>query len=120
MVGLGAARSALLGAGSIAQLCRHKCTDPLTNNGPAADLVTTLPPCCTHAPPPTRTRAWIALVGMDAARSKANVCIGSTSARACEAAGLSNILFPEYPGIEGWVECVLQAMGQPQQQGVAA
>ncbi len=41
--------------------------------------------------------------------AQASVCIGSTSARACEAAGLTKVYFPEAPGIEGWVRCVEQA-----------
>mmetsp|Transcript_6747 Transcript_6747/g.18076 ORF Transcript_6747/g.18076 Transcript_6747/m.18076 type:complete len:298 (-) Transcript_6747:254-1147(-) len=57
---------------------------------------------------PSAVKAWISLAGMEKATEKVNVCIGSTSARACEAAGLSKVHFPEAPGIEGWVECVTQ------------
>lgn len=36
-----------------------------------------------------------------------NACIGSTSARACANAGITqHVYFPDAPGIEGWVEAV--------------
>lgn len=72
-----------------------------------------------HAPPHTQQlhtqstqprRAWVALVGAEAAKQTLSVCIGSTSARACEAAGMSRILYPDAPGIDTWVECVLEAL----------
>jgi hypothetical protein len=62
---------------------------------------------------PKPQRAWVALVGPEAAKATVAVCIGATSARACEAAGVARILYPDSPGIEGWVECVREALGQP-------
>lgn len=40
---------------------------------------------------------------------QASVCIGSTSAKACRDAGLTDIYFPELPGLDTWVVCVEQA-----------
>ena len=46
-----------------------------------------------------------------AASQKLSVCIGSTSSRACDNIGLpkDRTYFPDAPGIEGWVDSVLQA-----------
>jgi len=66
--------------------------------------------CCT-------CRAWVALVGLEAAKEKMSVCIGSTSARACNTAGLTRVIYPDAPSIESWVDCVLQAL---QEQPVPA
>jgi uroporphyrinogen-III synthase len=62
-------------------------------------------------------RAWVALVGPEVAQAKMSVCIGSTSARACNTAGLTKVLYPDAPSIETWVDCVLQAL---QKQPVSA
>eukprot|EP00197_Chlamydomonas_leiostraca_P010590 CAMPEP_0202867360 /NCGR_PEP_ID=MMETSP1391-20130828/9267_1 /ASSEMBLY_ACC=CAM_ASM_000867 /TAXON_ID=1034604 /ORGANISM="Chlamydomonas leiostraca, Strain SAG 11-49" /LENGTH=287 /DNA_ID=CAMNT_0049547399 /DNA_START=64 /DNA_END=927 /DNA_ORIENTATION=- len=69
---------------------------------------------------PSAVKAWVALVGKEVADKKPSVCIGSTSARACEAAGLTHILYPDAPGIDGWVGCVVQAAEQLQQKKAVA
>lgn len=56
-------------------------------------------------------------MGLEAAQKKMSVCIGSTSARACNTAGLSQVIYPDSPSIESWVDCVLQAL---QKQPVSA
>jgi uroporphyrinogen-III synthase len=63
---------------------------------------------------PSAVKAWVALVGLEAARSKLSVCIGSTSAKACASAGLdmARVYFPDSPGVEGWVESVERACGE--------
>lgn len=66
---------------------------------------------------PSAVKAWVALVGLEAAQKKVSVCIGSTSARACESAGLTQVLHPDAPSIESWVGCVLEAL---QKQPVTA
>jgi hypothetical protein len=60
----------------------------------------------------TQHRAWVALAGKEAAARKVNVCIGSTSARACAKEGLQHVLYPDSPGIEQWVGCVLDGLAQ--------
>ncbi|KAF8057131.1 hypothetical protein HT031_006140 [Scenedesmus sp. PABB004] len=61
---------------------------------------------------PSAVKAWVALVGLDAAAAKLSVCIGSTSARACDSAGLpaDRVVFPDAPGIDAWAGCVLSAL----------
>mmetsp|Transcript_32056 Transcript_32056/g.60264 ORF Transcript_32056/g.60264 Transcript_32056/m.60264 type:complete len:338 (-) Transcript_32056:341-1354(-) len=63
---------------------------------------------------PSTVKAWIQLLG-DAAlgpNGPKAACIGKTSAVASEKAGLPNIFFPEQPGIDGWVNSVLDALNQ--------
>ncbi|GLC37636.1 hypothetical protein PLESTF_001639600 [Pleodorina starrii] len=56
---------------------------------------------------PSAVKAWVGLAGLEVANAKVNACIGSTSARACASAGISqHVFFPDAPGIEGWVEAV--------------
>jgi uroporphyrinogen-III synthase len=54
----------------------------------------------------------VALVGLAAAQQKMNVCIGSTSARACDSAGLpaERVIYPDAPGIDEWARCVLEGL----------
>lgn len=59
---------------------------------------------------PSAVKAWVALVGAAAAAAKPAACIGATSARACDAAGLPLVYYPESPGIEGWVQAVQVAL----------
>uniref|UniRef100_A0A383V9M9 Uroporphyrinogen-III synthase n=1 Tax=Tetradesmus obliquus TaxID=3088 RepID=A0A383V9M9_TETOB len=61
---------------------------------------------------PSAVKAWVALVGLQAAAQKMNVCIGSTSARACGNVGLpaDTVIFPDAPGIDEWARCVLQGL----------
>jgi uroporphyrinogen-III synthase len=52
----------------------------------------------------------VALVGVEEAQKKASVCIGSTSARVCGKLGLTRVSCPDAPGIDTWVECVLDVI----------
>eukprot|EP00959_Pyramimonas_sp_CCMP1952_P183728 3841699-Pyramimonas_sp.AAC.1 len=57
-------------------------------------------------------RAWIQYGGaaaLDPSGPKA-ACIGETSAAACKKNGIPNVFFPEKPGIDGWVDSVLEAL----------
>lgn len=69
---------------------------------------------------PSAVKAWVALVGLEAAQRQMSVCIGSTSARACNTAGLTKVIYPDSPSIDSWVECVLQALHQLHKQPVSA
>ena len=51
----------------------------------------------------------MALVGLELAKQKRSVCIGSTSAKVCHNLGLSEVTYPEAPGIDSWVDCILEA-----------
>lgn len=61
---------------------------------------------------PSAVKAWVGLVGLEAAKEVPAACIGETSARACRAAGLERVFWPEAPGIDGWAEAVLEALGR--------
>lgn len=59
---------------------------------------------------PSAVKAWVGLVGLEAAKGVPAACIGETSARACRAAGLERVYHPEAPGIEGWAQAVADAL----------
>eukprot|EP00271_Cylindrocystis_brebissonii_P018616 TRINITY_DN5371_c0_g1_i1.p1 TRINITY_DN5371_c0_g1~~TRINITY_DN5371_c0_g1_i1.p1 ORF type:complete len:366 (-),score=62.04 TRINITY_DN5371_c0_g1_i1:296-1393(-) len=62
---------------------------------------------------PTAVKAWMELVvaPLNPAWSGAAACIGATSAEAARRAGLrGRILHPQEPGIDGWVESILEAL----------
>jgi len=63
-------------------------------------------------PSPSTIKAWLKFVGEKAtdATSPKVACIGITSANACEKYGLKNVFFPDKPGIDGWVDSVLEAL----------
>jgi len=71
---------------------------------------------------PSAVKAWVQLAGLEAARARLNVCIGSTSARACDSVGLpeESVLYPESPGIEGWLAKVQEAVQRLQLMKVTA
>ncbi|KAG6542884.1 hypothetical protein Mapa_015788 [Marchantia paleacea] len=56
---------------------------------------------------PTAVRAWVELLGP---WNGAAACIGTTSAKAAKTAGLSKVFCPDSPGIDGWVESVMEAL----------
>jgi uroporphyrinogen-III synthase len=71
---------------------------------------------------PSAVRAWVELCGdalyerlaADArALHPAYVCIGETSAEACANCELPDVFYPEFPGIDGWVETVCLALDMP-------
>lgn len=68
---------------------------------------------------PSAVKAWAALVGEERARGTVSVCIGSTSARACEAVGVRRVLYPDAPGIDSWAETVLEALEKHRQPSAA-
>ncbi len=49
-------------------------------------------------------------MGRVEAQKKASVCIGSTSAKVCSKLGLTRVSYPDAPGIDTWVGCVLEAI----------
>lgn len=60
-------------------------------------------------------RAWVALTteACGGVPQLAVACIGSTSARAAEAAGLAPIFYPEAPGIAGFLDSIEEALKSP-------
>ncbi|CAM6092923.1 unnamed protein product [Calypogeia fissa] len=57
---------------------------------------------------PTAVKAWVEHMGQ---WNGAAACIGITSAQAARKAGLDKVFYPESPGIEGWVDSVMEALG---------
>eukprot|EP00249_Psilotum_nudum_P017885 c26536_g1_i2 orf=593-1195(-) len=79
-----------------------KLTDPII-----ATLATSAPVVSLASP--TAVCAWVDLI--DAATwNGAAACIGQTSATAARKAGLKNIFYPENPGLDGWVQSILDAL----------
>ncbi|KAJ1687234.1 hypothetical protein LUZ63_018624 [Rhynchospora breviuscula] len=57
---------------------------------------------------PSALRAWVNLVNSEWHNSVA--CIGETTAAAAKKLGLKNIYYPKNPGMEGWVESIIEAL----------
>eukprot|EP01024_Parvocaulis_polyphysoides_P061403 TRINITY_DN6798_c0_g1_i6.p1 TRINITY_DN6798_c0_g1~~TRINITY_DN6798_c0_g1_i6.p1 ORF type:complete len:196 (-),score=22.74 TRINITY_DN6798_c0_g1_i6:282-869(-) len=55
---------------------------------------------------PSAVKAWSTFVEYDQLENQTIACIGSTSAKAAQKEGFQNIVCPEYPGIDGWVEVI--------------
>eukprot|EP00472_Partenskyella_glossopodia_P002160 CAMPEP_0197526758 /NCGR_PEP_ID=MMETSP1318-20131121/19247_1 /TAXON_ID=552666 /ORGANISM="Partenskyella glossopodia, Strain RCC365" /LENGTH=273 /DNA_ID=CAMNT_0043081079 /DNA_START=38 /DNA_END=859 /DNA_ORIENTATION=+ len=56
---------------------------------------------------PSAAKVWAARAPVD---TPIAVCIGGTSARACESLGFSNIEHPEKPGVATWAEVVFRVL----------
>lgn len=100
-----------------AHACLHGPLRPSTTSSAecATACVTqqpTSPQLTPNAAPPCPRRAWVALVGVEEAQKKASVCIGSTSAKVCAKLGLTRVTYPDAPGIDTWVGCVLDVIKQ--------
>ncbi|KAI3460256.1 hypothetical protein Pfo_016919 [Paulownia fortunei] len=57
---------------------------------------------------PSAIRAWVSL--MPQKWDNAAACIGETTALAAKKLGLRNVYFPANPGLEGWVNSILEAL----------
>lgn len=84
-------------------------TETVRNLDEAAIASAASAPVATFASP-TAVRAWMELVAEPRKWDGAAACIGSTSANAASKAGLQKIYHPESPGIEGWVESIMEAL----------
>jgi uroporphyrinogen-III synthase len=84
-------------------------TETVRNLDEAAIAAAAAAPVATFASP-TAVRAWMELVAEPRNWDGAAACIGSTSANAASKAGLQKIYHPESPGIEGWVESIMEAL----------
>lgn len=58
---------------------------------------------------PTAVRAWVDLIDLSTWVGAA-ACIGQTSAVAAQKAGLKRVFYPDNPGIDGWVQSILDAL----------
>ncbi|XP_010472682.1 PREDICTED: uroporphyrinogen-III synthase, chloroplastic isoform X1 [Camelina sativa] len=59
---------------------------------------------------PSAIRAWLNLIQNDEQWSNHVACIGETTASAARRLGLKNVYYPEAPGLEGWVESIMEAL----------
>ncbi|KAL2346383.1 hypothetical protein Fmac_000383 [Flemingia macrophylla] len=59
---------------------------------------------------PSSIRAWKNLLS-DSEWNNYVACIGETTATMARSLGFTNVYYPKQPGIEGWVESILEALG---------
>ncbi|ESQ39471.1 hypothetical protein EUTSA_v10001252mg [Eutrema salsugineum] len=60
---------------------------------------------------PSAVRAWMNLIQSADQCSNYVACIGETTASAARRLGLKHVYHPEKPGLEGWVESIMAALG---------
>lgn len=94
-------------------------TETVRNLDEAAISEAASVPVATFASP-TAVKAWMELVAEPKNWNGAAACIGSTSANAARKAGLQKVYHPESPGIEGWVESIMEALEAPEPQKLEA
>ncbi|KAF7139878.1 hypothetical protein RHSIM_Rhsim06G0046600 [Rhododendron simsii] len=58
---------------------------------------------------PSAIRAWVNLIS-DEHWGNSVACIGGTTASAAKRLGLRNVYFPENPGLDGWLDSILEAL----------
>ncbi|XP_043711242.1 uroporphyrinogen-III synthase, chloroplastic-like [Telopea speciosissima] len=66
---------------------------------------------------PSAVRAWVNLISAPGKWNNSVACIGETTAVAAKSLGLKNVYYPTNPGLEGWVDSILEALrvhDQPQ------
>ncbi|XP_051183227.1 uroporphyrinogen-III synthase, chloroplastic [Lolium perenne] len=59
---------------------------------------------------PSALRAWLNLMSQVDNWNNSVACIGETTASAAKKLGLDSIYYPATPGLEGWVESILEAL----------
>ncbi|CAA7395155.1 unnamed protein product [Spirodela intermedia] len=64
---------------------------------------------------PSAVRAWMNLVARGEEWGNSVACIGETTASAAKRLGLKNVFYPSNPGLDGWVESILEALRSQQQ-----
>ncbi|XP_068642207.1 uroporphyrinogen-III synthase, chloroplastic-like isoform X1 [Aristolochia californica] len=65
---------------------------------------------------PSAVRAWVKLISEPEKWNHSVACIGETTASAAKRLGLGNVYYPEKPGLEGWVESILEALRVHEEQ----
>lgn len=61
---------------------------------------------------PSAVRAWVNIVSKSSKWDNHVACIGETTAFAARRLGLKKVHFPERPGLEGWVNSILEALNE--------
>ncbi|KAL5217681.1 hypothetical protein ABZP36_018365 [Zizania latifolia] len=67
---------------------------------------------------PSALRTWLNLISQVDNWGNSIACIGETTASAAKKFGLKSIYYPTTPGLDGWVESILEALrahGQPKE-----
>ncbi|XP_027089873.1 uroporphyrinogen-III synthase, chloroplastic-like isoform X3 [Coffea arabica] len=59
---------------------------------------------------PSALRAWINLIPELERWGNAVACIGETTASAAKRLGLTNVYYPVDPGLDGWVDSIVEAL----------
>ncbi|XP_024022972.1 uroporphyrinogen-III synthase, chloroplastic isoform X2 [Morus notabilis] len=59
---------------------------------------------------PSAIRAWVNLLPKPEQWRNSVACIGETTASAAKRLGLRNVYYPTNPGLEGWVDKILEAL----------
>ncbi|KAM5565640.1 uroporphyrinogen-III synthase, chloroplastic [Rosa sericea] len=60
---------------------------------------------------PSAVRAWVNLISESEQWNNSVACIGETTAKAARRLGLRNVYYPVQPGLEGWVDSIVEALG---------
>ncbi|GLT71093.1 hypothetical protein SLA2020_431340 [Shorea laevis] len=60
---------------------------------------------------PSAVRAWVKLISDSKRWNNSVACIGETTALAAKRLGLQNVYYPVQPGLEGWVDSIVEALG---------
>uniref|UniRef100_A0A0A9E653 Uroporphyrinogen-III synthase n=1 Tax=Arundo donax TaxID=35708 RepID=A0A0A9E653_ARUDO len=69
---------------------------------------------------PSALRAWLNLVSQVDNWNNSVACIGETTASAARKLGLRSIYYPSTPGLDGWVESILEALSVHNKQSKEA
>ncbi|XP_050363017.1 uroporphyrinogen-III synthase, chloroplastic [Argentina anserina] len=59
---------------------------------------------------PSAVRAWVNLISESKEWNYSVACIGETTAKAAKRLGLRNVYYPVQPGLEGWVDSIVEAL----------
>jgi len=59
---------------------------------------------------PSALKAWLKLISKVDCWNNSIACIGETTGTAAKKLGLKSVYYPTTPGLEGWVESVLEAL----------
>ncbi|KAI4366414.1 hypothetical protein MLD38_022295 [Melastoma candidum] len=65
---------------------------------------------------PSALRAWANLIHDSWPWSHSLACIGETTASAAKKLGFTKVFYPKFPGLEGWVTSILEALEEEEKQ----
>nr|XP_043637913.1 uroporphyrinogen-III synthase, chloroplastic-like [Erigeron canadensis] len=60
---------------------------------------------------PSAVRAWVDLISESERWGASVACIGETTASAAKRMGLRNVYYPSRPGLQGWVDSIIDSLG---------